>query len=150
MTPAWKSWEITPAATVETWHSGECAMCGAAGRTIIDHCHETGLVRGHLCRGCNNSEGQSNADHWQAWRAWDNPARALNSPVLYEWGRYEPAPLRLCSDVWFLTDAERDEWWAEQARAALAGEEWPTPITVDISERRAAVDEILRRAVHSL
>lgn len=40
------------------------AKCRAAGRTrtqapyVLDHCHETGLCRGVLCRGCNGAEGK--------------------------------------------------------------------------------------------
>ena len=38
--------------------SGECAVCGVDSadlpqRLDVDHDHETGLVRGLLCRGCN-------------------------------------------------------------------------------------------------
>lgn len=47
---------------------GCCAICGAQPRTDrpldVDHCHETGRVRGLLCNPCNN-----------ALRRWgDNPA----------------------------------------------------------------------------
>ena len=31
-----------------------CALCGGAmDRPVIDHCHETGKVRGILCHPCN-------------------------------------------------------------------------------------------------
>ena len=59
-----RSYDITE----EDWHamliaqSGRCASCsdplGPAGRNIhVDHCHETGKIRGLLCRVCNRSEG---------------------------------------------------------------------------------------------
>jgi hypothetical protein len=37
---------------------GKCALCGSEGsgkdtRLVVDHCHETGRVRGLLCWGCN-------------------------------------------------------------------------------------------------
>lgn len=39
-----------------------CGMCGDPetenGRLEIDHDHDTGMVRGLLCRSCNNHEGQ--------------------------------------------------------------------------------------------
>lgn len=42
---------------------GACALCGAStpggrwSRFSVDHCHETGRVRGLLCYGCNSSLG---------------------------------------------------------------------------------------------
>ncbi len=33
---------------------GQCAICGTTPeRLVIDHCHETGVVRGLLCQSCN-------------------------------------------------------------------------------------------------
>lgn len=46
--------------------SGVCAICkGPAtgmGEFHVDHCHETGIVRGLLCHGCNVSLGHFNHD----------------------------------------------------------------------------------------
>lgn len=51
--------------------NGVCAICKQPettvikGRTIslsVDHCHDTGLVRELLCRGCNNSIGHFKHD----------------------------------------------------------------------------------------
>lgn len=47
--------------------SGRCAACGepfrnARGEPHVDHCHETGRVRGILCRGCNYAEGTLQGD----------------------------------------------------------------------------------------
>jgi hypothetical protein len=39
------------------WHYGRCAICGAADNLVEDHDHQTGLVRGYLCTGCNTREG---------------------------------------------------------------------------------------------
>jgi hypothetical protein len=37
---------------------GVCAICGTdPDRWVIDHCHETGVVRGALCDTCNRSLG---------------------------------------------------------------------------------------------
>jgi DNA-binding sugar fermentation-stimulating protein len=30
-----------------------CAVCKEPGNLVVDHCHETGQVRGLLCHGCN-------------------------------------------------------------------------------------------------
>lgn len=44
---------------LEQWHDGRCAICGGRSSLVEDHDHQTGLVRGLLCRGCNTREGSS-------------------------------------------------------------------------------------------
>lgn len=40
------------------WHSDQCAICGHTCHDLQpDHDHETGLMRGYLCRSCNTKEG---------------------------------------------------------------------------------------------
>lgn len=38
-------------------NGGRCAICRREISTVIDHDHETGVVRGALCRGCNLAIG---------------------------------------------------------------------------------------------
>ena len=38
---------------------GTCATCDATTRLEADHDHKTGLLRGLLCRSCNNMEGKT-------------------------------------------------------------------------------------------
>lgn len=46
-----------------------CPVCKAESKPVIDHCHETGFVRGAICGNCNSALGHAK----------DNPAtlRAL-------------------------------------------------------------------------
>lgn len=41
------------------YDQGRCAICGLADNKIEDHDHETGFVRGWLCRSCNTAEGRN-------------------------------------------------------------------------------------------
>ena len=38
-------------------YQGKCGICGENHVLVIDHCHETGIVRGMLCRNCNSGLG---------------------------------------------------------------------------------------------
>lgn len=45
---------------------GCCAICGAAlKRPVIDHCHDTGKVRGLLCCGCNVKLAGLEREDWR-------------------------------------------------------------------------------------
>lgn len=37
---------------------GKCACCNERAAVDVDHCHDTGKVRGLLCRSCNVGLGQ--------------------------------------------------------------------------------------------
>ena len=43
-------------------HDGICDSCQTAEATDIDHCHDTGAVRGRLCHGCNVALGMTDED----------------------------------------------------------------------------------------
>lgn len=38
-----------------------CIICASTWRTVVDHCHEHGWVRGVLCQGCNHRMGCADA-----------------------------------------------------------------------------------------
>jgi hypothetical protein len=49
---------ITMQEANELYSRGSCESCGNSDRTMnIDHCHETGKVRGLLCGDCNRALG---------------------------------------------------------------------------------------------
>jgi len=47
-----------------TEQHGECYICSSASKLFVDHCHDTGHVRGLLCHHCNLVLGHAH----------DNPA----------------------------------------------------------------------------
>jgi hypothetical protein len=67
-----KNYKITPAIFNKMWEdqNGKCAICeqpmNPRGReksaATVDHNHETGKVRGLLCRGCNHGIGNLKDD----------------------------------------------------------------------------------------
>lgn len=50
------------AALRERCRTEPCAACAAPGPLEIDHCHETGLIRGLLCHYCNSALGHARDD----------------------------------------------------------------------------------------
>lgn len=44
----------------EEWLIGcpeQCVVCSSVEKLVIDHCHQTGRLRGWLCSSCNSAEG---------------------------------------------------------------------------------------------
>ena len=37
---------------------GQCEICGEGGKLHLDHCHNTGRIRGLLCMRCNTAIGR--------------------------------------------------------------------------------------------
>jgi hypothetical protein len=61
----WGAYRLRPEAfeQAKVEQNGLCACCGQIPlEWIIDHCHDTGLVRGLVCRRCNNGLGSFDDD----------------------------------------------------------------------------------------
>lgn len=68
------------------FHDGRCAICGRRGDPQVDdHCHETGQIRGRLCRSCNALEGKSSHPAIEAYRR-RHPAAILGYYAPYDDG----------------------------------------------------------------
>ena len=50
---------------------GQCAICGKRKATHLDHCHETGKLRGGLCHRCNAGIGMLDDDAATARKAYE-------------------------------------------------------------------------------
>lgn len=71
---------------LQDWQASRCALCGIHGQPLVcDHDHESGLVRGYLCRSCNVAEGQvgENADGKIGRYQRRSPAVLLNLTIIY-------------------------------------------------------------------
>lgn len=66
------------------WQAGRCAACGyLIERLFWDHSHDTGYVRGLLCRPCNNREPRATGGLFGRYRA--RPAAAIvGVSIFYE------------------------------------------------------------------
>lgn len=57
-----------------------CEICDTVEDLVVDHCHETGKVRGTLCRRCNSALGmfQDNPDILERGRMYLSGHKAIN------------------------------------------------------------------------
>lgn len=80
---------------LDAYQEGKCAICGkdcskSGSRLVMDHCHESGLIRGLLCDGCNTSEGKSNYPVYRAYRK-VYPTKILGLKMIYaHWASGNP------------------------------------------------------------
>lgn len=68
--------------------SGGCAICGreagdAKRRLYVDHCHETGLIRGLLCANCNTGLGMFADNQERMMKAIEYLAREAGPDARY-------------------------------------------------------------------
>lgn len=70
---------------MQRWQAGRCAMCDKTGSPLVlDHDHDTGLIRGYLCRSCNTQEGFGrHLPRFIRWRNGWNPARLMGIEEQY-------------------------------------------------------------------
>ncbi|TLS45516.1 recombination endonuclease VII [Streptomyces montanus] len=68
---------------------GLCAICLEAPAVHVDHCHETGRVRGVLCFNCNSGLGLLRDDPEAAYRAADYLEGNAWKPTLVAPGVYQ-------------------------------------------------------------
>lgn len=82
-----RSDEARGSTALNAWHAGRCAICGRVdgGELVTDHDHDTGLIRGLLCRSCNTREGLNAAGSFAAYRE-RHPAAILGVRARY----YDP------------------------------------------------------------
>lgn len=147
-TEQWKTWPLPgegESVDLHEWQDWRCAWCGYdRDSLVVDHCHMTGLVRGLLCRGCNTREGTTSDGGWSAWRAGDNPARALRHFEIYVNHR-GLTPYSPNSALHWYSHEERAAWFLVSVEYLRTGRmEWPTdaPWT---SSARARKDESIRQ-----
>jgi hypothetical protein len=69
-----RKYKLTPEQVVELTEGqgGRCAICRRKSELVVDHCHETGRVRGMLCRRCNLGIGHL-----------DDSAQMVRAALLY-------------------------------------------------------------------
>ncbi|MFY7633251.1 endonuclease VII domain-containing protein [Streptomyces sp. NY05-11A] len=68
---------------------GVCCICLAAPATQVDHCHQTGRVRGVLCFNCNSGLGLLGDDPAAVNRAADYLEGNAWKPTLVAPGVYQ-------------------------------------------------------------
>lgn len=151
-TEVWRTWP-TPAlgTTLSRWQANRCAWCGYEDQLVRDHCHQTGLVRGLLCRSCNQTESSDFRGDWNAWRAGDHAARAAGHFEVYT-NHLGQTPLRPTAALVYYTGTERDAWWEKVITDLRAGSAWPVEAPwsefatarrdSDMAEMRAAIGNL--------
>lgn len=83
--------EDTAETALHAWQAERCAICGEQESLVVDHDHQTGLVRGLLCQQCNTNEGLDGRPEtvYQRYRELP-PARILGIRLRY-WDPYAGA-----------------------------------------------------------
>lgn len=140
--PAFKFWEpYVPSDNpildpMRTWQDGRCGLCGFRFPLVVDHCHDTGLIRGQLCRSCNVTEGVGNGHNLDQWRGGVTVAAEMGIKEMYV-NAFGRTPRRAK-----VTDADLDA-----VAEALAGGDSPVEAEpYDAEAIEAAIIEMNRRS----
>lgn len=86
------------------FQGARCALCPVGEDLVLDHDHDTGLIRGYLCRGCNTSEGAGN-----------------QHPIFVEYRRRPPAAVLGIQERYIDPLTQRPALTNRELRVALGG-----------------------------
>lgn len=107
--PACMTWPTPPVGdqdelAMRLWQDGRCGLCGRHvpeerhGGLVLDHDHTTHLIRGYVCRRCNNLEPHSRHAAFAYWRSGWNPAQLMG--VFEEYSSPFEQGRRILADLW--------------------------------------------------
>lgn len=60
-----REWQKKTRQRILETHGAFCHICGSLSDLVIDHNHNTGLIRGILCRSCNTKLGWLEKRHYE-------------------------------------------------------------------------------------
>lgn len=102
------------AALLSWWQDGRCAVCNVRGMHLCeDHDHESGLVRGMLCRSCNTREGLDCGTEGPFARYRERPPTSILGLEIRYWDPFTKGYARDRR-----SDLKRDPW-DEQGNALI-------------------------------
>ena len=143
---AWKRWRENTWLILLTVQAPVCAVCGRAAE-VIDHDHETGVVRGLLCRGCNALEGGPGRDHPNHVRYREHPpTEELTEPILYV---HYPGEGKLGAGRRGLLLATKGPTWNERI-VGLLKEEGRGMRPAEFAERLGSTSAVMRAVLHKM
>lgn len=101
--------EWTARYVLRRWQADRCALCGFTEGLVLDHDHETALIRGWLCRNCNSQEPHADDPRFASYRE-QSPAVMLGISARYHlpvlgWDKPSPSPPPLDRDPAWLVAA---------------------------------------------